>query len=374
MNKIALRLVCFLLLLSISFCTISCGAQKDYIYKNDTKDYVYKYGDFVIDKNFYTYWLARYKAVLMYTYSDIKDTDEYWDTDHGSGSANDVLTSYADQTIMNYLASVYLFNKFALALSSSKVESVDKQLSEIVDDGYDGDVSALNAEAYQFGINYDMLRQIYMAEAKTEVVYSYLTSTVFSDKLTDELREKYLSENYAHTTHIFVATEYSYNIDKDGNIIYDSDGNYTTELTDAEKAEQKKKIEKLDSLSITRENFSEYQNEYNEDPAVSMYKNGFFVSSSNNYDAAYVTAALTMSPGEVKKVEGSEGVYYILKEEMPEGAYSNKDNSDFFDKYDSKILDYLYWQYMEQIYKDISINEEVKKGISVKSVSPCWYF
>ena len=251
---------------------------------------------------------------------------------------------------------------------------MDKQLAEIVDDGYGGDVSALNAEAYQFGINYDMLRQIYMAEAKTEVVYSYLTSKVLSDKLTDELREKYLGENYAHTTHIFVATEYSYNIDKDGNIIYDSDGNYTTELTDAEKAEQKKKIEKLDSLSITRENFSEYQNEYNEDPAVSMYKNGFFVSSSNNYDAAYVTAALTMSPGEVKKVEGSEGVYYILKEEMPEGAYSNKDNSDFFDKYDSKILDYLYWQYMEQIYKDISTNEEVKKGISVKSVSPCWYF
>ena len=130
----------------------------------------------------------------------------------------------------------------------------------------------------------------------------------------------------------------------------------------------------MDALTITAENFANYQKQYNEDPSINLYKNGFFISTSNNYDAAYASAALTMKPGEVKKVEGSEGVYYILKQEMPAKAYSDKDNADFFENYDKKILDYLYWQHMEEFYKDISVNDEVKKNISIKTVDPCWYF
>lgn len=374
MKNAFLKIASVFLLIAVMICSISCGSQKDYFYKNNTKDYVYKYGDFVVEKNFYTYWLARYKAVLMYTYSDIKDAEEYWSSEYGNGSADEVLTAYADQTVMNYLASLYLFNKHTLSLSESKVNSVNTQLSEILEDGYDGNVASLNSEAYKYGINYDMLRQIYLAEAKTEVVYSYLTETILNEKLTDDLRASYLNDNYAHTTHIFVATEYSYNIDKDGNIIYDSNGNYTTELTEDEKKEKQNKIKEIDALTLTADNFAEYQKQYNEDPAINLYKNGFFISTSNNYDAAYSTTALTMKPGEVKKVEGSEGVYYILKQEMPSKAYSDKDNSDFFENYDKNILDYLYWQYMEEVYKEISVNEEVKKNISIKTVEPCWYF
>ena len=374
MKRSFLKVTCLLLLVTITLCAVSCGTEKDYFYKNNTKDYVYKYGDFVVEKNFYTYWLARYKAVLMYTYSDIKDTEDYWNSEYGNGTADDVLTSYADQTVKNYLASLYLFNKYALSLSNSKISSVNTQLSEILEDGYDGNVASLNSEAYKYGINYDMLRQIYLAEAKTEVVYSYLTEKVLKDKLTDDLRDSYLNENYAHTTHIFVATEYSYNIDNDGNIIYDSNGNYTTKLTEDQKKEKQNKIKDMDALTITAENFANYQKQYNEDPSINLYKNGFFISTSNNYDAAYASAALTMKPGEVKKVEGSEGVYYILKQEMPAKAYSDKDNADFFENYDKKILDYLYWQHMEEFYKDISVNDEVKKNISIKTVDPCWYF
>ena len=374
MKKVFYCFLCVILVCTMIFCTVSCGAAKDYFYKNNTKDYVYKCGDFVVDKNFYTYWLSRYKAVLMYTYSDIKDTDEYWDSDQGNGSANDVLTSYADSTIKNYIASLYLFDKFSLDLGSSKLSSVETQLSEILEDGYDGYVSKLNEEAYKFGINYDMLRQIYLAEAKTEVVYSYLTGDVLKNSVTDEMRDKYLDENYAHTTHIFVATEYSYNVDKDGNIIYDSNGNYTTELTDAQKKDKQSKIAEIDALEINVENFADYQAKYNEDPSLKLYKNGYFVSTNNNYDTAYVTTAMTMKPGEIKKVEGSQGVYYILKQDMPQKAYSDTENKDFFDKFDNHILDYLYWQYMDKIYADISVNEQVKKNISIKTVEPCWYF
>lgn len=374
MKRVLKCFLCLILVLVVALCAASCGSSKDYFYKNNTKDYVYKCGEFVVEKNFYTYWLARYKAILMYTYSDIKDTDEYWDSQQGDSTINDIMTAYADNTVKNYIASLYLFNKFTLDLGTSKVANVEEQLSEILEDGYDGNVANLNKEAYQYGINYDMLRQIYIAEAKTEAVYSYLTSQVLKNKLTDELRASYLNENYAHTTHIFVGTEYAYNLDKDGNVIYDSNGNYTTALTDEQKKDKLAKIAELDAISLSTDNFAEYQGKYNEDPSLKNYKNGYFVSTNNNYDAAYVTTALTMKPGEIKKVEGNQGVYYILKQEMPQKAYSDTANSDFFDKYDNHILDYLYWEYMDDIYAEIEVNEEIKKTVSIKTVEPCWYF
>lgn len=362
-------LMCIVML--VGFC--SCNSSKNYFYKTGSSEYVYKYGDYSIDKNFYNYWVSRYKAVLMYTYYDIEDTDKFWDAEYGEGTANEVLTGYADETIKNYLMSVYLFDKFGLEVPEATQKAVDTQLQEILDDGFDGNVASLNEEAYKFGINYNMLKAIYLAEAKTELVYDYLNNNVLKALLDDEIRQDYLKDNYAHTTHIFVATEYSYNVDKDGNVVYDENGGYTTKLTDEEKAQKKALIEEIDALTLTADNFAEYQNKYNDDVAVNLYKNGYFVSSDISFDTAYVSAALTMEVGEIKKVEGTNGVYYIFKQEMPQKAYEDETNKDFFDKYDESVLNYLYWEYMEALYVDIEVNREIKESINVKNVSPCWY-
>lgn len=374
MRKMKKTLTALLLIFAMLITFCSCGRGGDYIYKNNSSDYVYKYGDYAIDKSFYSYWIARYKAVLMYSYYDIEDTDSFWDTDYGNGTANEVLTAYADETIKNYLMSVYLFDKFDLQMAESVESGVDSQLKEIVDDAYEGNVALLNEDGYEYGINYNMLRQIYLAEAKTELVYDHLTSNVLKDKLTDEARETYLKDNYAHTTHIFIATEYNYNIDDDGNVIYDDEGNYTTELTEEQKKEKETVIAEIDSLTLTAENFGEYQKKYNEDIAIDKYANGYFVSSNIDFDTAYITAALTMDPGEVQKVEGTNGIYYILKQEMQEKAYEDERNADFFESYDEMVLNYLYWEYMDDLYADITVNDEIKKNISIKTVSPCWYF
>ncbi len=363
--------------LSVCMCLAgaSCaGSSKDYFYKNKTEEYIYRYGDYTVDKNFYTYWLARYKAVLMYSYSDIEDTDEYWNKDYGNGSADVVLTAYADETVKNYLTSLYLFSKYGLSMSEDKVDSVDSQLSEILLDGFEGNVAKLNEQAYEFGINYNMLRQIYIAEAKTEIVYNYMTGALLSEKLNDELRDSYLYDNYARTTHIFISTENSYNIDEDGNIIYDSDGKYTAELTEEQKKEKQELIDKIDDAAPNSENFSEFQKQYNEDPAVDKYENGYFVSTQTDYDTRYITAALSMETGEVKKVQTDDGVFYILKKPMIAKAYSDSKNKDFFPDYDKTVLDHLYWEEMENYYKEIIVNEELKKGISIKTVRPCFYF
>ena len=352
----------------------SCNGGGDYFYKNNSSDFVYKYGDYSIPKNFYHYWLARYKAVLMYTYYDIEDTDAFWNKSYGDGTANDVYTAYAEETIKNYLVSLYLFDFYKLEFGNSAEQAIASQLAEIIADGYEGNVAKLNEEAYEFGINYKMLREIYIAEKKAEMIYDYMCANVLNSKLTDELREQYMRDNYAHTTHIFVSTEYAYNIDKDGNIIYDEEGNYTTKLTEEQKKEKQKVIEELDSVELNTINFNEYQKKYNDDVAIDKYKNGYYVSSNISFDTAYVSAALTMKEGEIKKVEGTNGVYYILKQEMPKAAYADKDNSDFFVDYDKSVLSYLYWEFKTDLYKDIETNDKNKEGLTIKSVAPCWYF
>ena len=355
--------------------TVGCSTGGNYFYKNNSSEYVFKYGDYSINDNFYKYWLARYKAVLMYTYYDIDDTSAFWDKSYGDGgTANEVFTAYADETIKNYLMSIFLFDDLGLTLSEATLRSVDEQLEEIVADGYEGNVASLNEEAFEYGINYNMLREIYIAEKKTEMVYDHLCENILKDKLSDDKRDQYLSENYAHTTHIFVSTKYSYNLDKDGNPIYNDDGSYTTELTREEIAKKEEIIKEIDGADLNLVNFLEYQSKYNDDIAIDKYKNGYFVSTNISFDTEYVTAALTMKPGEIKKVQGTNGVYYILKEEMPERAYSDKDNADFFADYDKKVLGFMYWEYMDELYKGIDVNKDVKSQYDIKSIAPCWYF
>ncbi len=370
-KRITALLMAFLVIVT----GVSCGQSgKDYIYKNKTEDYIFSHTDFVIDKNFYTYWLARYKAVLMYTYSDFDDTEEFWSQNLGNGSAYDVLTAYADETVKNYLVGVYLFSKYGLSMGDSKIQAIDSQLSEIVNDGYEGNVAELNKQAYEYGINYNMLRQIYIAEAKTEIVREFMLASVLSSKLTEELRDSYLYENYARTEHIFIATEYAYNTDKDGNFIYDENGKYTVSLTDEQKDEKQALIREIDSLSLTAENFSEYRQKYNEDPSMDEYENGYFVNLKTDLNKKYITASLSMQTGEVKKIETDIGVYYILKKPMIAKAYNDAKNSDFFPNYDSILLDHLYWEEMKTHYKDITVNEELKKSISIIDITPCFDF
>ena len=59
---------------------------------------------------------------------------------------------------------------------------------------------------------------------------------------------------------------------------------------------------------------------------------------------------------------------------MQETAYEDERNADFFESYDEMVLNYLYWEYMDDLYADITVNDEIKKNISIKTVTPCWYF
>ena len=54
--------------------------------------------------------------------------------------------------------------------------------------------------------------------------------------------------------------------------------------------------------------------------------------------------------------------------------YKNYKNNDFFADFEENAYDFLYWTYMEEQFEKIATNEENKKGISLKTVTACFYF
>lgn len=337
-------------------------------------EYVMKYQDKKISVNYYTYWLSSYKARLMYYYSDIQDSEEFWNSEYAQGVTIDsFLTSNVDDYVKRYLIADYLCDYYKISLTDSAVSSIDDQLAQILEDVGSGSVSKFNSVASEYGVNYKMLRNIYIMEAKAEMVYDYIIENQIKSTITDAVIEDYYQNNYCRLKHIYISTQFSTNYDENGDPVYDADGNYTKDYTDEEKAAQIAKAAQLEAV-ITPQNFADYVDTYNEDPAVKNYTNGFYLSAATDYDSNIIKAGLTMNVGEVQKVETDYGIYFIYKCELDQGAWANNANSDFFGDIYSDVSDKLYNDLISGYYSDVQINEEVKEGISIKTVSPCNYF
>lgn len=337
-------------------------------------EYVMKYENKEVSVNYYRYWLSSYKARLLYYYRDIEDSEEFWNSKYSEGvTIDDFLTETVDNYIKNYLVSDYLCDKFDISLTDATIKEIDNQLNDILTEIGEGSVSKFNSYAAEFGVNFKMLRNIYIMEAKSNLVYDYLISNQIKDAVNDDVIEEYYQNNYCRIKHIYIATQFSSNFNENGEPIYDENGNYTKDYTEEEKAAKLARVSQLEAV-LTKDNFADYVEEYNEDPAVNIYKNGFYLSANTDYDANVITAGLTMNTGEVRKVETAYGIYFVYKYELDKGAWSNEENSDFFgDMYDT-VCDKLYNEMINGYFKDIEINEEAKRGISIKTVSPCSYF
>jgi len=99
----------------------------------------------------------------------------------------------------------------------------------VLTDG-NGSKTKLNAVLSAYGVNYNMLREIYIAEAKVAAVQAHLYGENAS-LIGDNLKTEYLEENYVHFRQILLASyKYVYETDANGDVIYyveESDANKT---------------------------------------------------------------------------------------------------------------------------------------------------
>lgn len=175
--------------------------------------------------NMYEFFLSRQKGLLCtpYYYGSEALSGDFWDTTitPDGMTYNDYWTAHIIDSLKLYLIALYLFEEvYDLTLPKSAVEEVDTKLYELVDYDADGSRTAFNAILAQYGVNYKMLRSIYLLEAKVNYLQVYLYGTDLS-KVSDAVKEEYYQNNYVRFKQVFFPNYYYvYETDKDGNVIY----------------------------------------------------------------------------------------------------------------------------------------------------------
>lgn len=218
--KIIAILSCFFVLLSA---LASCGART-----------MIKYEDKTLSVNVYEFLLSRMKGTLGY-YGYEVENESFWNTvvDMQGTTYDDYFRETIKEQAVNYVVAEKLFEEYGLALTEEHEARIDSILENYVKNA--GSVKELNAELKGYGVNYEMLREIYLLEAKMQLLKEHLYG-VGGEKISDTDKESYFNESYVAFRQIFIAT-YEYVIDEDrfGDQVYYTDESHKAIAYDTEK-------------------------------------------------------------------------------------------------------------------------------------------
>ncbi|MBQ7335244.1 MAG: hypothetical protein IJW92_02070 [Clostridia bacterium] len=219
MKKTLLRTAALLLVLITLMCCVSCAGRGEALMTLEVDGTTYTF-----TVNHYELLLSAMKGTLVAYGATVNgyspSSNAFWDcADEIDGTfqtMNDYYKNSILETCRNYLAALYLFDHYGLKLSEAELETIEEDMNELVLTDGDGSKTKLNSVLSTYGVNYDMLKDYYILKAKVTALQNYLYST-----LGENIKERYLNENYVHFYQIFLAKyNYVYETDKNGDVIY----------------------------------------------------------------------------------------------------------------------------------------------------------
>ncbi|MBQ9784822.1 MAG: hypothetical protein IJW29_04905 [Clostridia bacterium] len=331
------------------------------------------------------------------------------------------------------LIAQYLFDKYDLELSEATLEEINDYLNEFVETDGDGNVNKLNSVLADYGVNYELLEEYLIMNAKLEAVQNHLYS-----RLGHNVKQNYLEETYVHFDQIFLANyNYVYETDKYGDEIYfnEADGSvlyrvtpytelvsgqviYYTDATkthvsyDTENGVRSYKLtadgtgyettpksdaeldaldDQLDALltnlaDATPAQFTALVSELSDGET---YGDGYYLQkgleySSGNDNLYYLDQIMerleTAEVGDVFHVESSMGYHIVMKLAHTEKAYELEENEAWFESsYSTTFTDALtakiFRSECDKLYDKVTIDEKVYADVkTLKDVLPNYYY
>ena len=424
-NKIGTRFICVIIACIMTILSLySCSLKGETLMSLEKAE---------VSVNMYQFWLSRYKADYIKNYMDGVEKTDFWDQIYDiktNETYDDVLSKSIIENAKTIVAALYMFDELKLELPDSAVEDVDVLMADLVNEVGEGSKNVLNSELAKYGVNYNILREIYLNEQKIVYLQIYLFGED-AENISAAAKDTYYKENYLHFKHIYFFSNAKpvYEKDNDGQEIYYLEGDHiaydkengepeyvdgvvvkdakgdiiyykedgkisydtengkrayvygedgyitTEECTIAEISERKQLSEELLERIENGENFESLMEEYNEDVAIDEYPNGFYYpKNSPYYYSDILTAVDEMEIGEVKIVNSAYGIHIIKRYELEESGYTSTTNHDFFEDFNNSIMTEAFVNKAAEYYDKIEIDEELLKSYTLKDVKPCYNY
>ncbi len=408
-----LRIFC--LILTLILCIplfVSCEAKT-----------LINYEDKTLSVNVYEFLLSRMKGTLAY-YGYEVNKSSFWKTvvslEDGT-TYNDYFRATIMQQAIYYVIADKMFDENKLTLTEAHEKKIDDLMSAYVKKA--GSKSKLNEELKEFGVNYDILREVLVLEAKIELLKNHLYGEK-GEKIDTEVKEEYFNENYVAFKQIFLAT-YEYVTDKDrfGDTVYYTDekhktiaydkvngktatdefgktvkdifGNEEYFTADGKIAYDKEKgvigyvtnkdgdkvIEELseDKKSEIYDNakkyaaecdgnptlFEEYAEKYGESETndlIYLYASSGYYAAQNDAVAYFDEMAellKTLDVGECTVYKSAYGYHVLARYENESGAYADEKNKDTFADFTDSLITRLFEAECAKREKSVSVDDSV---------------
>lgn len=363
MKRITLLILCAFICLN--FC--ACGGT-------DLKT-IMSYKGTKASESLYSYWMSTYKSNFLYYYNDGIDSDEFWDTLISDDQTyEEYVVNWIDTEMQYRTVALWLFDEYNLTLSDEVIAGIDADIAEKTE--YAGSREEINTDLSKLGMNLDMLRSVYIDNAKFDAVYEYLYGTGGKESPTDKERAEYYKNNYYCLKYITVYSGANLKTDESGNYVYDEDGQIELiRLTEEEKAIKQQLIDTIVAGVEAGGDFDEYIKEFSE-VDYSDYPNGFFVSENDysRFGSDIVKAATELSVGEIRTVSDENVTYIIKKYDLPEFTSLSSEDKSQLEKMDDYIIREKYTEKFDSYTEDIVINTELKDSYDIRKVSENSYF
>ena len=337
MKKIRFIGIC--LAIAMLFCALTACAEK-----KNTSNIIMSISDGEIscemDVGVYTFLLSRMRGTLSYYDYDVS-SDKFWRT--VISSDNRTWDDHFSNTIFDqaklYLTIEYLFEKEGLTLEESREKKIDATMEGLVSKA--GSKVALNTTLKNYGVNYEMLREIYVIEQKYSQLMSYLYGEN-GEKIIEFEKNKYYSENYVAFGQIFLPIY---------DVVTDENGQegmaFYSEEKKAEILERAKQYS--EDCNGRLEKFKEYCALYSgvEDSVEPTY---LFVQSEyyglQSQSSAYLDTMASelakMAVGECRVVVSPYGYHVICRYAREDKAYDNEDYKESFSDFYAMLSDKLF--------------------------------
>lgn len=321
-----------------------------------------------ISTNMYRYWLSSYKGTFMYAYTDMNDTDAFWNSIlFDNVTAEEYLNGAVVDNVKRNLVCLSLFEECGLSLSDSDLAGIDTYINELVQEYADGSRRSFNQMLAQYGINLEILREIYIIEEKISLLFSYLYTENGPFALTEETLDAYYRQNYARVRHIYVNDAYAYEKNDAGHYVYDTSGSAVTRaLTKEELAEKQAKIAAIDKALAEGTDFAKVYEEYSEDL---YYENGYYFTKETDFIDEVVDAAFSLEIGKTTTVKSEFGTHYLMRLPLENYAYNDPANADFFDGFAETVKNDDLLHRLNALLPEVTVYEEEIKKYSIRDAA-----